>query len=42
MNMYVWIAAGDQRACLRVLFPRVRSPKSVVDLSSAKPERLGT
>lgn len=42
MNMYVWIAVGDQRACLRVLFPRVRSPAPVVDLFSAKPERLGT
>lgn len=42
MNMYVLIAVGDRRACLRVLFPRVRSPTPVVDLSSAKPERLGT
>lgn len=42
MNMYVWIAVGDQRACLRVLFPRVRSPTPVVHLPSAKPEILGT
>lgn len=37
-NMYIWIAEGDRRACLRVLFPRVRSPTPVVRLPSAKPE----
>lgn len=41
-NRYVEIAVGDQRACLRVLFPRVRSPTPVMHLPSAKPERLGT